>query len=236
MYKNKKLLLVDLLLIIIILVFVYTSYRLCKTHFETIKINGLLISENDDNYKLLLTDLKKKNKDIIGILEIENTEYKTFFVKGKDNKEYLIRNIYKKKDKNGTPFLDYRVNMSSKKLVIYGHNSSYINMPFDFLENYYNKDFYIKNRTINIKTVDEIQKYEVVSVFTETSDWSYQKVKFDSDSEYEENINKLIDKSIYKEASKYKDEQILVLQTCSTKEEYKKYSRKFLIIVARRIK
>jgi len=232
---NKKILLIDILIVIVLFLLGFSVFLLVKNYYNNNKINNLLNNINYENYKEEISNLKKINKDIVGIVEIDNTEYRAFFVQGKDNKEYLRRNIYKQKDKNGTAFLDYRVDMDSKKIIIYGHNSRYVDMPFNFLDNYNEEDFYNNHKIINVITENNIAKFEVISVFTETSDWSYQDIDFDDEKDFESNIKKLVEKSIYNSYYKNDNKQILVLQTCSTRKEYKGYARKFLIIVARRI-
>ena len=61
------------------------------------------------------------------------------------------------------------------------------------------------------------------------------KIDFQSEEEYLEHIEKLRKKSMYESDIKIKDEQILILQTCSFKKEYQGYQKKFLLIIARRV-
>ena len=120
-----------------------------------------------------------KNKDIKGILEIPGTDYKTVVMQSKDNNYYLRKGVNKKYSRGGTPFLDYRINIDeSKKLLIYGHNSKYIDMPFKILENYYDKNYYNEHKYITLTSTKKIYKYEIFSVYVEPSDWSYLDVKF----------------------------------------------------------
>ena len=61
-----------------------------------------------------------------------------------DNKFYLFRNLYKKKDEFGTPFFDYRVDLNNaKKTLIFGHNSIYRHMAFEILNNY-NREIFLR--------------------------------------------------------------------------------------------
>ncbi len=53
----------------------------------------------------------------------------------------------------GSIYLDYRVDIdSSKKLLIYGHNSSKIDMPFKILEEFYDKDYYDNHKYVDLTT------------------------------------------------------------------------------------
>ena len=210
-----------------------------KAKSYTASINSEVVSKiNEYNYKDEIRELKQKNEDVLGLIEIPNTDFKRVLVQSKDNQDYLKKNLDKHKDKNGTPFLDYRTNLDSKKLVIYGHNSRFTEMPFNYLMNYYDEAFIDRTKYIDIKTENGIQRYEVFSVFTETSqtsDWSYTDVEFETDEDFIKNIESLKNKSIFKRDFDIKDKQILVLQTCSTKKEYLKYERRFLVIVAGRV-
>ena len=177
------------------------------------------------------------NKDIVGVLEIPNTNYSTLIMQSKDNIFYLRKDVNKKYSRGGTPFLDYRTNIDkSKKLLIYGHNSKYIDMPFKILESYYDKDFYEEHKYIILKSSKKETKYEIFSIYVEPGDWSYLDVDFKNDKEYEEHLNMLKSKSLIDTGIDVsKDDEILILQTCSTKKEYQKFKKKFLLIVSRKV-
>ena len=199
-------------------------------------VEALVVKENDSN-DIIVNDEQEESKNIIATLEIPNTSYSTVIMQASDNKYYLNHDIDGNKDKDGVPFLDYRVNINtSRKLLIYGHSSRYTNMPFNYLENYYNEEFYNNHKTIILKTKKEKYKYEVFSVYTETSDWGYTKVGFKTLKDYLGHINDLAAKSIYKSDIKLSEnDKILILQTCSTNKEFKKYKKKYLLIIARKV-
>ena len=59
---------------------------------------------------------------------------------------------------------------------------------------------------------------------------------FVSDDEYLSHIESLKKKSIYDDDVKLSsDDEILILQTCSTHRDYKNYENKYLLIVSRRV-
>lgn len=179
----------------------------------------------------------KKSQNEVATLTIPGTDYSTVVMQGNDNKFYLTHDENDNKHRGGVPFLDYRVDIdTSRKLLIYGHNSKYVDMPFKILEKYYSEDFYRKHKCIYLDTKTGKRKYEIFSVFTETSDWSYTKVGFKTLKEYLDHINGLASKSIYKENIELSEnDKILILQTCSTKSEYKNFKKKFLLIIARKV-
>jgi sortase B len=93
-----------------------------------------------------------------------------------------------------------------------------------------------EHRYIILKTESKTNIYEVFSVFIETKDWTYTNIKFKDDDDWLEHINKLKEKSIHKtDIELNKDDEILVLQTCSTKKEYLKFKKKFLLVIARKV-
>ena len=93
------------------------------------------ISSNvvDSNYYSdIINDARNKynNNDVVGILEIDNTDYIVPIMQANDNEYYLNHTPDGKENFMGSVYLDYRVDIdSSKKLLIYGHNSSNIDMP-----------------------------------------------------------------------------------------------------------
>ena len=62
-------------------------------------------------------------------------------------------------------------------------------------------------------------------------------INFIDNVDYYNHINKLKEKSLYEIDIKLKgDDEILILQTCSTHKTYKNYDKKYLLIISRRIK
>lgn len=215
------------------------NFLLTETIKEELEVETEMETQNNKEiYKEEITSLKKEyqNDDVVATLEILNTDYKVPVVQGVDNDYYLNHLPNKEYSIMGSIFLDYRVNIdNSKKLLIFGHNSSTYNMPFDILENYYDKSYLDNHKYIEIKTVKSIKKYEIFSVFIETKDFSYMKVDFTSTS-YLDHINNLKNKSMYDlDINLQEDSNILILQTCSTHENYLKYKKKYLIIALKEI-
>lgn len=236
---KKKRLLLNIWLLLIVVLLCYSSYEWYfkkESQKEVYKVDNLVSDLRDYTFETKLKELKKINSDVLGIIEILNTDFEQVFVQSKDNNEYLTQDIYKEKNKAGVPFLDYKVNLDSKKILIYGHNSVYYDAPFHYLENYYDEDFYNQHRYILMKLENETRKYEIFSVYIEPREWDYIKTDFNSEMEYYNHLVKLKNKSLYKsDVLLTKDDQILILQTCSFKKEYQGYQKKFLLIIARRV-
>lgn len=194
----------------------------------------------EENKKLSVIDeLRNKynNDDVVGVLEVLSSNHKFPIMQTSDNDYYLEHTPDKEKNAMGSVFLDFRVNINNgKKLLIYGHSSNRTVYPFNFLQNYHDREYYDNHKYIEITTGSGIKKYEVFSVFVETEDFSYMETDFVSDDEYLSHIESLKKKSIYDDDVKLSsDDEILILQTCSTHRDYKNYENKYLLIVSRRV-
>lgn len=178
-----------------------------------------------------------KINDVVGRLSIPNSNLDLDIVQGTDNSYYLNHNLDGEYSAQGIPFLDYRINMNSKKIIIYGHNSKVHDVPFNNLNNYYDYNYIKNHEYINFDTTVDNRIYKIFSVFVETSDWSYTKLNFNRKEEWHNHLINLKKKSIYDiDENVEDDDEILILQTCCEKEEYKDFKRKYLLIIARRIK
>lgn len=190
------------------------------------------------DYNEIINNLKNEynNDDVVAILKIDE-ELEVPILQTSNNDYYLNHTIDNKESIYGAIFLDYRTDIDSKKLLIYGHSSIKTDIPFNTLENYYDKEFYSNHKYINLTTKKGEKIYEIFSVYVETSDFSYMNINFINDVDYYKHINNLKDKSLYDTGIELKeDDEILILQTCSNHEDYKNYDKKYLLIISRRIK
>ena len=207
-----------------------------------------LVEETSDdseeiNQKQMKKDIKSlkeeyQNDDIQAILRIKGTNYEQIIPQADNNKFYLKKGLNKKYDINGTPFLDYRVNINnSRKLLIYGHNSSQIKMPFKILENYYSQVYFKKHPFIELEMENGIKTYQIFSVYVETKDFSYfNKIMFKNNDELKKHVDVLKSKSFYDTGVEVsKTDNILILQTCSTMSKYKDLKKKYLLIISKEI-
>lgn len=234
--KKKKYLFGIIMLGILFVLMEVTKYD------DVIKITNdveFAVKENNITVFEEIENLRKKynNNDIVGQIEILNTDFKEPLLQSKDNNYYLRRSPYKNYDVNGSIFLDYRTKVNDQKLIVYGHNDAYLDMPFDILENYYNYDYLKNHKYVQIKTYDnKIRKYELFSIYIEPMDFSYMKVDLDP-NEYNEHLKYLKNKSMYNVDTNINDnDNILILQTCSAHKDYQKYSKKFLILAFKEVK
>lgn len=174
---------------------------------------------------LKVKKLQKENDDIVGWLEIEDTNINYPVLQGDDNEFYLNRNYKKEKSEKGSIFLDakYNWNIPSNNLLIYGHNI--INgLMFQDLLKYESQDFYKKHPNIRFTTEKDDKEYEIISVFKSRVYYKAEKNVFryydfinaKKEEDYMEFVKNAKKASIYdtETTAKYGDE-LITLVTCS---------------------
>lgn len=229
--KKFGFIVVIFILLLTIYSFIYSPYK--KQIY--IGSNNLIIDKSTPT-KVKKLQEENNNKDIVGYLSIPNANINEPILQSTDNEFYLNHGIDKKKNIIGSTFLDYRVKINNgKKNLIYSHNSSTFDVPFKKLEKYYNEDFYKNNKYIYLEDEENKVKYQIFSVYVETSNWDYMKLNF-TEKEWLEHLNKLKSLSWYETGVNVsKDDEILILQTCSHHKKYKNYKNKYLLIIAKKI-
>lgn len=240
MNKKKVILLILVVSIIISSGFLVRDFYITNNFSVVSEVDKEddLIDSNDATNEILKLQNTYNNQDIKGIVAVDLEESFRFpIAQSKDNDFYLTHDYYKNYDKYGSIYADYRVDLdNSRKILLFGHNSSYIDTPFGSLENYYSKDYYDKHKYIYITTQKNIYKYEIFSVYVETSDFTYMNINFSNDEEWYSHILKLQSKSMYEiDSNLSKNDNILIMQTCSNNQEYKNYAKKYLLVISKRI-
>lgn len=236
--KNKILIVIWSVILLFLLVWSYSLNKDNNDYLLSIDIESNSNVNNPIDYEGIINKIRNEyqNNDIIGILSIDNTDYKVPILQGEDNSYYLNHTPDGKENFMGSIYLDYRVNIdSSRKLLIYGHNSSRIDMPFKILEEFYDIDYFNNHKMVSIITSNTEKKYEIFSVYVEPSDYSYMNLKL-SDEEYSNQIKMFKNKSLYDTGVEVTgNDEVLILQTCSTHKDYSNYEKKYLLIILRRV-
>lgn len=192
-----------------------------------------VIKEEKDITKTLRE--KYNNNDIIGTISIPNSDINEILLQSSDNDYYLKHDVYGNNDIYGSVFLDYRCKKDSKKLLIFGHNDYKEETPFSNLENYYNEDFFKDHQYIEVIMDNEKIKYQIFSVYIEAKDFTYMNLNID-ENRYNIDLVKYKNKSLYDtNVAVEKNDNILILQTCSNHKDYKNYKDKYLLIIAKKI-
>ena len=189
-----------------------------------------LMKDTNTTSKHSLDYYKKyyQNDNIVGSLKIEGTGIETLLVKGNDNEYYLNHSIRNEYDIIGSIFVDYRTDLNSKQINIYGHNSNVYDVIFKKLENYLDNKYYSDHKYIELWDGDKKSIYEIFSVQIVTDDYEHMDVVPQNRKSHLEKLsNGLYETGIITN----EEDDVLVLQTCT-------YTPKnsFIIINAKKLK
>lgn len=163
-----------------------------------------------------LLELFTQNEDCIGWLCIPDTVINYPVMHTPENpQKYLRRNFYGEYSQSGVPFLDYRCNLQSDHLIIYGHNMKNGTM-FSSLRNYTDPAFCAEHPVIEFQTADGVGKYTVfaVAAVQKTDAW-YGFILATDSTDFTEQIELVIQKSLYDTGvTPVFGQQIITLSTC----------------------
>ncbi len=217
----------------------YNSLETLKTEKPTADI------EYPDGYLEQFGLLYQENEDVVGWIEIEDTQINYPVVQTSDNDFYLTHNFYKKKERHGTPFMDYRNSYDQLNFntVLHGHNMKSDNQMFSDLENYYKGSnaitYYRKHPLISFDTVYEEMDWKIFAVFTcsvNSNDENYfdyyNVLNLTTNEMFEEFISGVRARSIFNIPVDVKaTDNILTLSTC-----YYEYDDQRLVVMARKVR
>lgn len=243
---KKKIKKVQLIFVIILVIsalsiaYYYHKQKEKQNPLDNIEIDTSQVTEDKTERMLQVEELKKENEDIIGWLEIPNTNISFPVVQGTNN-QYYMTHTYKKEDsKDGSIFLDkdYNWDLPSSNLLMYGHNNKNGNM-FQGLLEYQEESYYKEHPTIKFTTTKEDCEYEIISAFKSRVYYKSEKDVFRYyyfiNAESEEEYNNYVEES--KKASLYDTgktanygDQLLTLSTC----EYSQEDGRFAIVARKK--
>lgn len=237
------------LIIFFCLLFTITSFKYINLNISNNSINNNIVTNNTNEKPVISIDNKNEqlintyinqynNQDVVGELKILNTNYTKAIMQSSNNDYYLNHLEDKTSSFMGSIYLDFRINIETdNKLLIFGHNSETIEMPFKILENYYNKDYYNNHKYIQITTKSNIRTYEIYAVLVEPTDFTYMKTNFENKEQWYNHIKTFKDKSMYNtNIDINENDNIIILQTCSYHYNYRMYDKKYLLVVGKEIK
>lgn len=192
--------------------------------------NTELVNEDDDKksdywyyitFPLInvdFTELKGKNSDTVGWINVNNTNINYPYVQTTDNSFYLNHSFDKSYNEAGWVFLDYRNNnnLDNKNTILYAHSRLDKTM-FGSLSKvlksswYNNKD----NHIIRLSTESENTLWQIFSVYKIPEESYYITTEFNNDSDYEEFLNVIKNRSIYNfNTTLNNNDKVLTLSTC----------------------
>lgn len=164
--------------------------------------------------------VNQENTDQKFTLSINNLITKEPVMQTTDNEFYMNHNNKKEEFIGGSLFVDYRINLNStRKIIIYGHSSSTVDIPFTKLLGYKKQDFFLKHQDIELNYKDKKETYQVFTVMLLKEDYFYTRLEF-TDETFKKHLEELKEKSIYDTGINIdKTNKLLILQTCSQDED-----------------
>ena len=165
-----------LFFILLIAIITISSIIVLKNNYEDTEqeriieqVTDTAYQKNDtDDYKteninINMKSLYEQNKDIIAWIRINNSNINYPIMQTKNNPNfYLRKNFYKAYSYYGTPYLSEQCNINtSDNLIVYGHHIKNSKM-FGELENYKRQEYYNNHKIVNIYTLNDKRKYEII--------------------------------------------------------------------------
>ncbi len=163
---------------------------------------------------------EEKNKDEKLTLSINDLIQNEKVMQTTDNEFYMNHNNKKEKFIGGSLFVDYRIDLNNtRKIIIYGHSSSTVDIPFTKLLGYKKQSFLINHPNIELTYPDKKEIYQIFTVMLLKEDYFYTRLAF-SDEKFKSHLEELKKKSIYDTGINIDEtNKILILQTCSQDED-----------------
>lgn len=186
--------------------------------------------------------LYEENNDLIGWIQIDNTEINYPVMYTPNNKNFYLHKNWEKQDSQlGLPYIDERCDINdSENLIIYAHCMKDAKM-FGGLKEYKNQEYYENHKIIKFDTLYQEYEYEIVSVFVTKVFYSDEEVDEDflyynyldlkDEQRYQEFIENIQKKSIYEiDANLNYGDKFITLSTC----DYSYENARLVVIAVRR--
>lgn len=198
----------------------YTSYKLFREGVTSSDLLAIKPDPENTDLKLSFEQLREINKDVCAWVTIDNTKIDHPIVQGKDNFEYLNKDVYGKFSYGGSIFLDERNSIDFKDpySLVYGHHMEHHAM-FGDLDKFKDEKFFDENKSGDLITEEKKYKFEIFAVvradgydehiFNPTATRNYEEAK--------DLIEYIKTKKIhYRQVDLKENHRIVALSTCQT--------------------
>lgn len=210
-------------MVLVLIMLLYGGYSLWNTimiYRGAFSSNDLLKYQptGDGPNSITLGELMKLNKDVVGWIKIFDTHISYPVVQGKDNQEYLNKDVFGEFSFSGSIFLDYRnaCDFTDSYSIIYGHHMEYGAMFGDVVE-FKNDDYFQEHKTGALFLLDDTYK---ITLFACVETQEFDNKIYNPIVQGKDNLDTLL-KYIKDEAVQYRDislnhdDKIIGLSTCA---------------------
>lgn len=209
--KKRKWYLVFIISSIIIIILIYNITSYYYSYKKDLEFKEKIAEYDFDK-------LKEINTDIVGYIEVDNTNISYPVVKSSDNSYYLNHSYKKEKNNIGSIFLDYRNDLDnlSKNNIIYGHgrldNTMFGSLDNLLEDNWLNNE---KNYYIRVTTPSNKMIFKVFSVYAIEKESYYIKTYFSNNKYFKKFLETVMKRSIFNFGTNVNTgDKILTLSTC----------------------
>lgn len=182
------------------------------------KLKEEIVNIDSDFLEVDFKKLKSINNDVVGYIEINNTNISYPIVKGNDNSYYLDHSFTSDISGSGAIFLDYRNDLDnlSKNNIIYGHgrldNTMFGSLDNLLEDNWLNNE---KNYYIRVTTPSNKMIFKVFSVYAIEKESYYIKTYFSNNKYFKKFLETVMKRSIFNFGTNVNTgDKILTLSTC----------------------
>ncbi len=206
---------------------IYSIWDNNSIYAASLELSARIRQDKPNGDQPSFDDLQKINPDVCAWITLDGTKIDGPIVQGKDNEEYLNKDVYGEFSLAGTLFLDTRCSRDFRDFseLVYGHHMDQHAM-FGDLDLYLKRDFFNQNTTGTLMIPGQSIPVHVLSVqvVSDRDTWIFDPVAADADAsgflDYIENNAKYIHTSVLKRVRADLDQyHILVLSTCSSYQE-----------------
>ena len=174
-------------------------------------------------WKINFQELKNKNKDTVGFINVPDTNVNYPIVQAKNNEFYLNHTFNKSVNSAGWVFMDYRndpVNLNINT-VIYAHGR-YDKTMFGTLKDIFKSEWLDNesNHYVRLVTPDYSSIWQVFSVYKIKTELYYLTIDFETSEDTMDFYNNLLTRSTHSFATTINEnDKILTLSTCYNDKE-----------------
>lgn len=173
--------------------------------------------------RIAFEELKAQNEDVIGWIEIPDTEISYPLMQGDDDQYYLKHTFSGNKNSAGSIFVEYqnKPDLTDRHTIIYGHNMKNGSM-FGGLKEYRNASYLVDHPIVYIDLEDGTHAYQIFSCYETPANSNTYTIGFASqpDGRYEQFVQTLKNSSAYDTGIDVsKNDRVITLSTCTKRSE-----------------